>query len=263
MIEDHSVFKQPPEDMPLWRYMDLAKFLSMLHTSSLYFARSDKMEDTFEAAFPKPYVDRQRARYAEIQAIAKNSLPDFSMIGTIPPNDFYLSCWYMNRHESAAMWKLYCGQGEGIAVCSTLRQLKAATQGSPFRIFAGTVNYIDYETEDFVDDGGGNALVPILHKRKSFEHEKEMRLVIWGTIEYLRLNSNEALRESRIGIPIDVKKFPVGYEVTVKLSDMVSRVMVSPTAEKWYKEVVRASLEKFGYPEIPIEQSPLYSKPVY
>ena len=37
-------------DLTLWRYMDLAKFLSLLDESSLYFTRIDHFNDSYEGA---------------------------------------------------------------------------------------------------------------------------------------------------------------------------------------------------------------------
>jgi len=51
MYESHPSFELP-EDLaaPIWRYMDFTKFVAMLESDSLYFARSDRLGDPFEAA---------------------------------------------------------------------------------------------------------------------------------------------------------------------------------------------------------------------
>jgi len=43
-------YTKPSPETKLWRYMDLTKFLSMIQTSSLYFARPDTFDDPFECA---------------------------------------------------------------------------------------------------------------------------------------------------------------------------------------------------------------------
>ena len=51
MHEQHPVFEAPSDpDLFIWRYMDLAKFLSMLQDEALHFARADKMSDEFEGS---------------------------------------------------------------------------------------------------------------------------------------------------------------------------------------------------------------------
>jgi hypothetical protein len=40
----------PDDDTILWRYMDLAKFISLLKDKTLYMTRADMFEDPFEGA---------------------------------------------------------------------------------------------------------------------------------------------------------------------------------------------------------------------
>jgi hypothetical protein len=42
------------------------------------------------------------------------------------------------------------------------------------KLYVGCVNYIDYETQSFKV---GSILYPVMHKRLSFAHENEVRLV--------------------------------------------------------------------------------------
>ncbi len=75
----------------------------------------------------------------------------------------------MNEHESAAMWKLYAQTNEAVAIQSTYQKLASCL---PENVFVGVVHYIDYETQWLPE---GNAMWPFVHKRKSFEHERELR----------------------------------------------------------------------------------------
>jgi hypothetical protein len=51
---DHPVFTKPQDpNVPIWRYMDFTKFVSMLENSALYFCRSDLLGDPFEGSFSK------------------------------------------------------------------------------------------------------------------------------------------------------------------------------------------------------------------
>ena len=50
MYEEHPVFNPPPDDAILWRYMDFTKFVSLLEKQALFFARADKLGDSFEGS---------------------------------------------------------------------------------------------------------------------------------------------------------------------------------------------------------------------
>lgn len=256
---------EPDETVTLWRYMDLAKFISMLHTSTLYFARADKMEDTFEAALPKKFLDSLRARRMKSNPTGDITKDKLFQLFEKKHKEFYLNCWYMNEHESAAMWKLYCGQGEGIAICTSLKRLKRALKKAPHEIHAGIVNYIDYDNDHFKSEGGySNTLSTIVHKRKSFEHEREMRLVIWGITEFEREFKDDITKQNELGLLVQHDEdVPTAFIVPVDVKLMIQRVMVSPTAPDWFMEVVGASLKKFGFPKVELKQSALYSKPLY
>lgn len=54
MHEQHPVFETPSNpDISIWRYMDVAEFLSMLESRALHFAQPGKMSDEFEGSATK------------------------------------------------------------------------------------------------------------------------------------------------------------------------------------------------------------------
>ena len=48
MYQPHNLFVSPQDSALLWRYMDLSKFIDILHRKSLFFARSDRLSDPWE-----------------------------------------------------------------------------------------------------------------------------------------------------------------------------------------------------------------------
>lgn len=45
-------------DTKIMRYMDFAKFISILENKELYLTRADKFEDPLEGSLPEKYADR-------------------------------------------------------------------------------------------------------------------------------------------------------------------------------------------------------------
>lgn len=43
--------------MNLWRYLDVAKFVSLLQTQAIHFPRGDQFEDPFEGSYPLNAID--------------------------------------------------------------------------------------------------------------------------------------------------------------------------------------------------------------
>ncbi len=83
----------------------------------------------------------------------------------------------MNEDESAAMWDLYLGNGPEVAVESSFAALRdeldRATGDTAVAI--GSVDYLDYQNDSWGPYRPFNA---VFHKRRSFDHERELRAVI-------------------------------------------------------------------------------------
>jgi hypothetical protein len=224
--QDHPTFKKPKDlDVKVWRYMSLAKFLWMLQKSALYFSRSDLMGDPFEGHYSRvtalsedAFVAAQTTEpvFAEMgEAVHRRNFR--KLIADVPREKLHLfvNCWHMNEYESLAMWKLYASQRESICIQSTFRKLERAL---PNEAFLGMVKYIDYNRQYIsVADG----FTYIVHKRKSFGHERELRAVMWRPI-----SENSAVIEDR------------GMIVPIAATELIDNIFINPNADPILEEVV-------------------------
>ena len=151
----------PRPSAKLWRYMDLAKFLSLLDESSLYFTRIDHFNDPYEGALGVATNEdawikmemQRRAPFVNLKEF-KDDENDFEKekkefdeyrrkIRTWRLNN-YISCWHQSESESEAMWQLYSRDTQqGIAIQTTFERLYQALPVTANCEF-GMVNYIDY-----------------------------------------------------------------------------------------------------------------------
>jgi hypothetical protein len=168
--EPHSHLLQPNDNNAyIWRFIDLPNFLDLITTSTLYFCRGDKFADPYEGMMPDEYVDSVRRGGSNIGSVQKQiRMFDYYRA------EFYMNCWHMSPHESAAMWKLYAGTDAGIALKSTYSRLQRAFEHRSERYFLGLANY-----DSSTVFGPTNAFKFIMWKRKAFEHEKEVRALVW------------------------------------------------------------------------------------
>ncbi len=251
MYEAHPIFTQPPnEEVRVWRYMDFTKFVALIDSKCLYFTRADKFNDPFEGSWPRMNViarqllppgipDETRKSFLlhmQNMSALKRNLPKFNAI----------NCWHMNAHESAAMWKLYLKSDEGIAIQSTYRNLKEAIIDDE-KFFLGVVKYIDYESE-WID--AGNFLSPFAFKRKSFEHEQEVRAIItkWPAAENFFDFSVETIKH--------------GLNVRVDLDRLIQKVYVAPNAPAWFSDLVKGVVQRYGY-SFSVAHSRLDEQPLF
>ena len=243
MFENYPRFAQPKNpDVKIWRYMDFAKFVSLLDSSSLYFARTDKLgDDPFEGSWPRQNV-RQRDYVpnglpTEVREYFAKCQREMWETNQEHPKFMAISCWHMNQHESAAMWKLYLKNcQEGIALQTTYRKLQESLTNSQERILLGLVRYIDYETEGFDDN---YLLDPFIHKRKNFEHENEVRAIV--------VKGNASAE---------------GVKIRVDLERLIERIYVSPSAPRWFAELTSSVANKYGYSFL-VEPSRLDESPLF
>jgi len=168
----HPCFTQPGNvSIRVWRYMDLPKFIWLLKKKQLYMSRLDKLDDLYEGSLtPKTIegINLFLRRHG-----ANEGLSQMSNIYRQNQSTTFVCCWHANEQESEAMWRLYCGQANGVAIQTTYRHLVSAIE-KEYEMYVGCVKYIDYEQDWFPS---ANAFHPVMHKRIAFEHESEVRFV--------------------------------------------------------------------------------------
>jgi hypothetical protein len=104
-------------------------------------------------------------------------------------------------------------------------------------VYLGEVEYIDLATEAI--SRLGYRLPPFMYKRKSFEHEHEVRAVIL-TSPYPEKVGGQPFT------PKEITSKVMGWPVKVSLEDLLERVYIAPTAPDWFYRAVEAVTRKYG-----------------
>ena len=219
--------------------MDFTKYVSLISTKKLYFPRADKLNDPFEGVkglrTKKPKWDAFYLEFfnaamknppegyesdlteQEIEEHAKKLLRrleargDFSLLHT------YISCWHENENESEAMWKLYSSFIDNAVAIQTTYQRLYEALGKSTSILIGRVKYIDFSRQF----AGLNEA--FWRKRKSLEHEKEVRAII----------TDYNTEDDGLGVDCDLDK-------------LIEKVLISPTSPDWFFDLVRHTSKTFG-----------------
>jgi hypothetical protein len=243
---DHQCFEQPVDNNSLvWRYLDFTKFFSLISTRQFFLCRADLLGDPFEGSYSMENIRVRPEIYKKIpKAAFVKMFKTFSNFASWVRQFTYVNCWHLNENESAAMWRLYSKSNEAVAIQTTYNKLR---EFLPNSVFIGLVKYIDYD-KDFLPEG--NAFYPFMHKRKSFAHEKEVRIV------------NQKLPITDKGIQVGIKNEQQGYSVPIDLEALIEKVYVAPTAESWYFKLVEEILTKYEVEKL-VYSSKLDQKPVY
>lgn len=227
----HSDLKMPGPDTVLWRYMDLTKLLDILGNQCLHFTRIDKFEDPFEGVAPRKALEGLSRR------VPASDLEEVLQIR----RRTHALCWHANKTESAAMWRLYLSSNEGIAIKTTAQRLQESLQLSPPEdkaLFIAEVEYIDHDDEALFLE---NFLKWATFKRKSFEHEREVRL--------MRVADHNELGDDFV------------YRPRINVSTLIESICIGPLVPKWVGDVIEQAISKYG--NFKIERSELGDDPTY
>lgn len=240
---EHPCFPQPGNtSVRVWRYLDLPKFIWLLEHRKLYLSRLDLLNDPHEGTTPRLLAmlrDQQLREFGAEQLVTQ--IPS---INRQSRRSLYVNCWHLGNSESEAMWRLYCPNDGGVAIQTTYERLVASVANDPF-CYIGSVTYIDYETQGFPLN---NAFYPVMHKRASFAHEQEVRLVktlseYWGLPE----------RESPPGVTIDWEP-----------ETSVEAIYVNPYAPEFFHDVVCSVVRRVApVLEQQVRWSQMRAAPVY
>lgn len=220
-----------PEDPDtiVWKYLDLSKFVDLLLYQKLFMSRSDKFEDQYEGTFSEP-------TFEEIRKLSIDN-PAFLDYYKTHRKNVVISSWHINEYESFAMWQIFTQKSEGLAIQSTLGRIQAALSPEiQHEQYIGEVNYIDYKKEYIPFD---NTFFPFLFKRKSFQYEREIRIISDLTTSNLSIDN--------------------GLKIDVDINQLIEKIYIHPKSENWYKNLVIELVKRLGF-DFSIEKSDLESE---
>jgi hypothetical protein len=231
-------------DIKIWRYMDLAKYLDMLETSSLYFSRSDQLNDPYEGSLSMSSLEIYKEQLKHYPPEVGDAFQNFR---NLAKGWIFINCWHMNDIESTAMWKIY-GESKGsIAIQSTKNKLLQFIPKNK-KNSVGIVKYIDYQVDTIPE---GSILKQFLYKRKNFEYEKELRA----------LSFEPDITEDGVE-HLDRMSIKLGKHIRIDLQNLIEKVYVAPTSQDWFYQLVQRITEKYGL-NVEINKSKLDDKPVF
>jgi hypothetical protein len=197
----HPCFREPlNNNIKIWRYLTLPKFLDLIQTNTLFFSRSDSLrrEDKSEGAYltNKSLQESEKINlltnkevvipHPEHPGISVNQLnqleqqtSEYNERHLVKQN--FINCWHMNSFENFAMWKIYsdffgvCIQSTYQDLCNCFEDNKWGFYNEKSKIYIGEINYIDWNEQIIPKN---NMYWPYLYKKKEFEYENELRCLI-------------------------------------------------------------------------------------
>ena len=238
---NQNKFAQPGANDTVWRYMDLARFISILEESVLFFSQAKLMADKWEGAWGG------RPTTGDVE--------ELKFLRERGREEIYLNCWNVSEYESAAMWDIYQREGRGVAIRSTWGRLTESITSS-WDIHGGKVLYVDVAKVPVAD---GNIYTPFMHKRVSFAHENEARLMLWDLEEAGPL-------DDRFNLEVQSQRtngsfHGPGFKVRIDVEVLIESVYVAPDLPEWIGALIVQVVTRYGH-KFPVIQSDLSTSPI-
>ncbi len=207
------------KDLPLWRYMDLWKFLKIINSSSIFFPSVELLGDNYEGKMPDEVYqymkahEKKNGRNDNFVEVYRSFFEKYSI------SKILISSWSAAENESFALWKMYAKDKLGIAIKTDFNKLKRCFHNTNEEIYIGEVSYFDSKKPEY-DFGNFSTL---LTKNIHYNFEKEVRCLT-------KLKDGENLRFKNIN---------------VDLNELIEEVYLSPFAfESGLHEVIELLRDK-------------------
>jgi hypothetical protein len=209
--------------------MPWTRFQDLVETQTLYFASASKFEDKKEGHHTT-LDDKERDRCLRRLGFGDKELgmaaEANAVVATHNQSATVINCWTLELADNSRMWREYGRSDEAVMIESTVGRLRYCL-GQAFLIVQ--VSYLDFDRASIP---WGHSLLPFLYKRAAeYDWEKEVRVI------------GEMDRGALVGTP---------RRVPVKLGDILTRVVVSPTATHRFAEKVE-SLARTEIPSVRVE----------
>jgi hypothetical protein len=169
-IIPHEACPEPNPKAIICRFIDLPKFRDLFANEELYFRRTDlfKESDPAEALPPDDYI-RQALELTKYDLRDELKLNNDQAFNRQMSEVRYILCWQMFEGETLDMWARY---GGGVAIFSRFELLRSTLSPMLDEIMVGLVRYGDQGPTRY------NVIHFLFMKRKHFERERELRIVL-------------------------------------------------------------------------------------
>lgn len=223
MYTEHPEFIiEKTKDLPLWRYMDLWKFLKLINTSEIFFPNVEMMGDQHEGKIPQKVYEwmlQEDEKLGRKNNFAQNYK---GFIENRLRKKTLILSWNANQNESFALWKMYAKEKLGIAIKTNFERLKKSFKNADENIYIGEVRYYDNNKPAYKI---GNTFYTFLTKNNYYEFEAEVRCIT-------EISNDETTTTKN---------------VKVDLNELIEEVYISPFAEKTgLTEIIEFLKEKYN-----------------
>ncbi len=264
-IEVRRLTEQPSEDETLYRYVTIDKLMDFLINARITLTQLRNVEDRLEGTtIPHLLLNLKSQRHEGFL----NALTDNTFTFQVAPdrrNEFwnqredfqrlnYVSCWYVDNHESVAMWQLY-SRRDSVAIRIPFKDLDEQLSGGHFEpsvhriqsLKYGKVQYAKFSDREDVQQLSDNTDLPGFFKDRGYQHEREFRLLL--SMENREAKKIEQKRgvliehTNRMGRYLNIRAIHLAL---TNFQSMPFEIVFHPQCPDWHRKNVVAILGKWN-----------------
>jgi hypothetical protein len=187
--ENFIDLSQPERHRYIYRIISLSRLFQLFSTRVNVFVKPKRWDDPFEN-----FILRSRIRF-----------PSGELYNHGNRDSIYGQCWTL-QSASDAMWRIYSPHGDAVRIRSTPKRLAQSIIDSssvrPHTVRIGKVSYLSqaalvrfarlsFKTDESAYDAKGRTL---LVKRLAFIHEREVRALIFASVEETAKSTSDFLQ---------------------------------------------------------------------
>lgn len=198
----------------LRRYVDLPKLLDILRTRQLYLRRADGFKDRLEGAlFPSLRASLDKASADGLIAENGDTFWRRARLSN------YVSCWNIDAKDNMALWQLYGGATNSVALTTTVERLSRCALHWKENVHIRRVSYVDHIKHNTFVVGQYSDVLG--YKSEAYRYEKELRIILRRPVKQLESNPSE------LRMPI------------TDINDLIRSIVVAPESGAYFYESVK------------------------
>lgn len=210
-------------DSVLMRYLDLAMFIDLISTETLFVSPATWFDDQLEGTLPEQIRESYLNDPLVIEHLGSDPIEEREEQNRIKT---IISCWTKGPKDNMALWKIYGGSTQSLAITTSFDKLVQSTllwkddlSGVNFK----DVVYIDHEG-DLPDGAYSLSYETFGLKNEAYSFENEVRMIV--TRNHL--------------------KNPSPLRLKIKPNYLIESIIIAPEAGDWFIELVKSVTEKYG-----------------
>lgn len=264
-LKPESFHNLPPQDSILYRYVTIDKLIDFLLEARISLVKLNLFEDKLEGVnlehlrlnYLSDKISKQmQEEDTSLKYISVNINPTGRNLLRRKRETFqdtnYASCWYVNNHESVAMWQLY-SKPDSVAIRIQYKDLINELSHLNFNLPNHNYEKMTYGCVDYHQFNDFEKLCNIdlkndiqgFIKDSSFRHEEEFRIIIEIKEELKYLEARGIIPDEEVDEINEAQNIKVIHLNFSNFNSLPFEIIFHPQSTAWHRQNINKMLDKF------------------